>query len=405
MIVGAMFFAYLHANGASLTLAILALSLELIYSAPRELMRAFDWMVLLIGVYEAVGLLLSGYRANSVWYMESTTLAVLCYLLVRVAIKSIQQSLVPAGLIGLGGACLAWMANIQFASNVSAMRSIGLIGVVSFRSRLITPPSYVLGEWLTILLLTLPFACTLPLWLWSRAQLRWALTVLIAPVSIVSALCLSCSRALFWSVVLFCLCFFGLASMYRVVPLKTAVLLGSGSLAVLGLVLAIENTAYPGIAQSYAGGHSSQVRSAEGRIAIWRRSLELSRAHPVWGVGSGNSPLFLNSSADHDGTVGFASRTFSLPFQLLTEKGVVGALLYAAVLLLAAWEIHHKLSNPVLAVSAKVIGCCLFAGLLAALARELTYSSLLEHTITALLVAVNLGFIATYEGAKCKSAG
>lgn len=246
-----------------------------------------------------------------------------------------------------------------------------------------------LGEWLTILLLTLPFACVLALWLWSKGRMRWATAACVFAISIAAALCLSCSRAVFWSVVLFCLLAPGLAAVYRLVPVRIALLLGLVAVGVLGLMVAVENAAYPGIAQAYMGGHSSQVRSTEGRIAIWKRSLDLLREHPTWGVGAGNSPLYLNSTSDQDETVGFASRTFSLPLQLLTEKGIVGFLLYGAVFSLAGWEMHRRRD---------LLACCLFAGLVAVLARELTYSSLLEHPVTAMLTATTLGLI-------CRSAG
>ena len=86
---------------------------------------------------------------------------------------------------------------------------------------------------------------------------------------------------------------------------------------------------------------------------------------------------------------GFASRTFSLPLQLLTEKGIVGLLLYGAVFSLAGWEMHRR---------RELIACCLFAGLVAVLARELTYSSLLEHPVTAMLTATILGLICRSPG-------
>ncbi len=96
--------------------------------------------------------------------------------------------------------------------------------------------------------------------------------------------------------------------------------------------------------------------------------------------------------------MGFASRTFSLPFQLLTEKGAVGVLLYAAVFCLVAREAHRQLRRADSLVSEKLIVGCLFAGLAAVLARELTYSSLLEHTVTALLAAASVGLICIYAG-------
>ena len=63
-------------------------------------MRALDWAVTSVGVYEIASLFLSTYRANSIWYAEIVVLAVLMYLVVRMAIVADWQVLIVAGLIG-----------------------------------------------------------------------------------------------------------------------------------------------------------------------------------------------------------------------------------------------------------------------------------------------------------------
>ena len=318
-VAGLLVAAYFHFLGVVLVGSIALLVVTITVSKVSDRMRGLDWAVVSVGAYEITSFFLTTYSANSIWYAETIVLAVLMYLVVRLAIEAAWQGLATAGLIGGGGAYLAWTGVIEFGSRVSALRNVGLTGIVAFRSRLITPESYVLGEWLTILLLTLPFACALPLWLWSRGRTRWAIAACLVPVSTVAELCLSCSRSVFWGVVLFFLLTSALVVIYRLASVKFALGIAAVGLAVVGLILTVENAAYPGTARSYIGGHSSQVRSTEGRIAIWRRSLDLFHRHPVWGVGAGNSPLYLNSTGDQDETVGFASRTFSLPFQLLTE--------------------------------------------------------------------------------------
>jgi O-antigen ligase len=164
-------------------------------------------------------------------------------------------------------------------------------------------------------------------------------------------------------------------------------------------VLATENALYSGVAEAYSGQHTSQVRSTEGRLAIWKRSVDVFKVSPLWGVGAGNAPLFLTSNVDQDETTGFASRTFSLPIQVLTEKGAIGAVLYLAVLVLLAWETHKKLRDPVVSRQMKGLTCCLVAGIAAVLFRELTYSSLLEHTATVMLFTMAIALVAGEESA------
>jgi O-antigen ligase len=86
-----------------------------------------------------------------------------------------------------------------------------------------------------------------------------------------------------------------------------------------------------------------------------------------------------------------------LPVQVLTEKGAIGAALYLAVLVLAGWEAHRKLRNPKVLPQIKGLTCCLVAGVVAVLFRELTYSSLLEHAATAMLFTMSLALLATEE--------
>jgi O-antigen ligase len=199
----------------------------------------------------------------------------------------------------------------------------------------------------------------------------------------------------------------------RVITLRKGAMLFGSALCALALILACESALFAGVFQVYVGQHTSQVRSTEGRLAIWHRSLEMVRSHPLLGVGSSNSALVLTSSADQEETTGFASRTFSLPLQVLTEKGIIGFGLYSIFLVLVgrefilgmrysrsaaaqAWSVKTAIipgQSTCTASSANesaraAITCCFAAGLAAVLGRELVYSSLFEHTLTLALTGI-----------------
>jgi hypothetical protein len=204
---------------------------------------------------------------------------VLVYYAVRLVIGTAPQAALLSGLLGLGGAWLALTGLGQFQSHVSELAGAGLTDLVAFRSRLMTPPApWVLGEWLTVLLLALPFACALPVWLWQTRRNWLAAIALAPPVAIAATLSLSCSRAVFWSMVLFCFVACAFMAAGRIVRLKSAGLMLASALAALGLILAAECALYPGVFEAYAGRHASQVRSTEGRLGIWKRSAGLVRA-------------------------------------------------------------------------------------------------------------------------------
>ena len=73
---------------------------------------------------------------------------------------------------------------------------------MAFRWRLIVPPApWVAGEWFTLLLLTLPFALAVIAFCLLRWRRGLALMAAAVPIPIIAALLLSCSRAVFWAVV------------------------------------------------------------------------------------------------------------------------------------------------------------------------------------------------------------
>ncbi len=419
---------YSTASGITLWIAAILLAALLFLPAKPIRMRAVDWSVLLLAAFEIPSLLFSQYRSNSIRGTIAITIFVLVYFAARLAIRSNLQVAVFSGLLGLGGAYMASSGLSQFHENASRLGTAGLTNLVAFRSKLITPPSpWIPGEWFTLLLLTLPFASVAPLYLWQERRKWPAVAALAAPALITATLCLSMSRAVFWSAVVFCLllCAFFLAS--RLVSVRAAGILLGTTLAASVLVLACETALYPGLLKAYSGQHTSQVRSTQGRFEIWNRSFEVVRVHPFWGVGSGNAALALTSTADQEETTGFASRTFSLPIQVMVEKGIVGFLLYCTFLILVAREfirtIRYSPPEALVAPSGgrkggdrsspaeghqmmladlsarKAMACCFAAGLVAVLFRELTYSSLFEHQLTLALVAVMSALVCLPERA------
>ena len=389
LLVSLMFATTVAAYFDHVNLALFALLSALTLSIASGLSRLpsvpLDWAVCAIAVSSLTALLVSQYPSNSIWYAEIVVLSSLAYVSTRTAIRRSNVAMALAAAIGAGGAILASIALFQFAANYAGLQAAGLHNVVSFRGRLIAPKDYVLGEWLTVLLLTLPFAAYTGWRLWNQDRRTLAAIWLPVPTLIAFASILSCSRAVFWSLVLFAMLAPLFAALYKLARIRTAFI----SAGILAAILATAAIAFPGVLEAYAGSHASQTRSTEGRLAIWKRSAAVFRQNPLLGVGAGNSPLYLNAGSGQDDTGGFASRTFSLPIQILTENGLLGAALYAAVFCLAGWQAHRRRD---------LLGCCLFAGLVAVLARELTYSSLLENPITAILAAINLGMLCGSDG-------
>jgi O-antigen ligase len=363
-------------------------------------LRLPDLGIVLALAYEIASLAMSRYTANGLPYAKVLCCAAIGYFLVRLSARIASWAAAVSALVAVGGVGMAWFALTQAGEHILELQANGFSDLVAFRWRLIAPPaSWVAGEWFTLLLLTLPFALAAMAFCWLRGRRGLAAVAAVVPVPILAALLLSCSRAVFWAVIVLLVTAAGLAALYKVVPARSALVAGAAALCVSGVVLLADNAMYPGIAKAYTGSQTSQVRSTEGRLAIWKRSAEVFRLAPVWGVGSGNAPLFLSGSADAEETTGFASRTFSLPIQLLTEKGLIGTGIYLALLVLAGLAAHRKLRSAQTARESKAMLCCFAAGVIAVLFRELTYSSLLEHAATAMLFVMCLALLVNGEAA------
>jgi len=375
-------------------------------------LRAVDGGVLLVFVFEAPSLLFSQYCANSLGTSEAIAVAVLVYFVIRLVISGPRETVWLVGLLGIGNAWLAFSGVNEFAAGTASLTEIGLTDFVAFRTRFIHPiHGWLPGETFTAFLLTLPFACATAAYFWKQQKQGLAAIALLPSALIAGVLCLSLSRAVFWSTVLFSFAGCMLLVVYRVVTLRAGSFLLAGALGVIIAILACESALYPGIFQAYAGSHTSQARSTQGRMGIWSRSLELVNGHRWWGVGSSNAALSLLSSADQDETTGFASRAFSLPIQVLVEKGIIGFALYVTFLMLVGREFHRGMRTSLTAIqpsaetpsrrrgaarkqerlrvqdehAQRAMKCCFVAGMVAVLFRELTYSSLLEHTLTLVL--------------------
>jgi len=376
-------------------------------------MHALDWSVLLIVAVELLSFMFSQYQANSIRTAVAVTLAAATFFAVRIAIRTKQQMALLCLALTLGGLCIALSTIHQFAESASVLRGVGLHNLLAFRSQLVLAPSrWVTGEWFTLLMLTLPFACALQ---FLSSPLAWATPFSLIPALVISAaLMLSLSRSIFWSTIIFCFSACGLMAFSHVFSLRTSLAILAISLLILLIILLCESALYPSIFRSYDSQQTSQIRSTYGRLAIWHQSIRLFLEHPIWGVGSSNAGLELTSLQDPE-SIGAITNTFSFPLEILVEKGAVGFLAYVAFLTTLSRKAfvilrpqsctrsrftqsrtrtgnnfppRKETSGPLHLASPKALICCFGAGLIALSSRELVYASVLQHASTVIMVAI-----------------
>jgi hypothetical protein len=271
-------------------------------------MRAVDWSVLLLGAFELPSLLFSQYLANGIRTSVSIVILALTYCVIRLAIRTNLEVAVFSGILGLGGGWLPFSGLRQFYENATRLRSLGLMNLVAFRSRLISPPiPWISGEWFTLLFLILPFACVPPLYFPLKQMKLPAAIAFVLSALIVAMLCLSLSRAIFWSVVVFCVMFCAFLLLSRITPARRVAALFGAALVAVVLIVSAEAAFFPGLLKVYSGQHTSQILPTFccfSKAATLLSFLPLQRAWHFWSTGPSVISVYRDRGCP-DGTSGW----------------------------------------------------------------------------------------------------
>lgn len=419
---------YIQARIAEFCLLLVALGSSILSRNANMKMRPVDWSVLSISAVEVISIFYSQYSANSIRSAWLVVCAILIYYLIRINIRTATQVALLSTLLGIAAVGLSFYGLRLFTVNARLLGAAGFSQLVPFRSRLISPPSsWLPGEWFTVLLMGLPFSFAILVRYLIDKKKRQIVVATLPTLVVTLTLLLSLSRAVFWSLVLFFSLACALLILYRLVPPRTSALLVGIVFTALLVIVSSESIIYPGLYRAYIRQDISQTRSTAGRFGIWNRAFALVGTHPFVGIGSGNTALALLSTTDQEDTAGFASRAFSLPVQVVVENGMFGCILYSTFLILIFTEFTYfmrrphiqsepsirpaKLKNNCMEIgirsrylqSQKAMACCFMAGLVCILFRELTYSSLFEHSLTLILFVTLAALAWSPLGAECES--
>ena len=133
--------------------------------------------------------------------------------------------------------------------------------------------------------------------------------------------------------------------------------------------------------------HSSVRKATSDRSRRIELTAKVFAHHPLAGVGLGSQPKESKKLATRDAPVqNFVSHT--TPLTVAAELGIVGVLLYAAILAGAAWAIDAVRRRH------QALGLSLAAVFLALFVHSLAYSGFFEDPITWLVLAVAAAFLA-----------
>jgi len=135
-----------------------------------------------------------------------------------------------------------------------------------------------------------------------------------------------------------------------------------------------------------------QQRSTAGRIEIWRQRTESAWEHPLVGAGGGSDGLLALSAIKSAPDLPFTARAYNALLEIFLVSGLPGVFAYATFLSYPFWLfLKRKLWNSRDQFSSAAV--ILLAGLLATIARDMSYSSLVLHGATIVLTWTTVGMI------------
>jgi O-antigen ligase len=348
----------------------------LVAGRPRDRVIRFTMMdvsLFFLVLVEAISYAKSTYRSNSLSGLEDVLFLFLFYCLVRSGLRRDFQRTAIFVFLSLLGLWISSRALYSFWLHYRRLQALGFTEFTDFKHLfgIVGSDGYSTGERITTLLLFLPFPLVLLVRFRRHPAAKWAL--LCPVITIIAALSVTFSRAVYASIGAFCLVADLTFWRCRVFPMKTILRFNAVVLLVLVVVLA---PVWKSVLTTAAiVGTSSQVRSIEGRGETWRNSMEMAGRHPLYGIGANNFPMQYDFYSESRTTLVLSSYNFFL--QLLLERGAVG--LTAHVLMLAAFFgiCYKRLKRANLSEFHTAIIAMSMAGCLAVLVRDLTFSSLL----------------------------
>jgi O-antigen ligase len=152
-----------------------------------------------------------------------------------------------------------------------------------------------------------------------------------------------------------------------------AVLAAAGVVAVAAAAIAISPTTF-GLNQGLSGASS-------GRPGLVSGGLDLFKSRPIWGYGSGSFET--EYSARHHGIGQTTSASHTIPITIAAEQGLIGALVYLALVLAALLTLFQRCRPEPARVAVA-------AAFLALVFHTLLYADFLEDPITWTLLAIGV---------------
>jgi O-antigen ligase len=348
-----------------------------------------DLSVLLVALAEVISYATSTYPPNSIYWVAESLFVLIFYCLIRVNVVHDYQRVALYLLLTSLAFWASSRAIYSFLGHYGRLNEMGFSDQTGFNNLfgLVGPAGYATGERVTLFVLLLPFPLILFLTFKEKLMsIRW---LLLCPlITLLLALSVTFLRGVYAAVLFFLVGASILLYKHRVVSVGKIILFNFVFAVVVSAFLS--PLAKPVLTTAAMFEIPSQVRSFEGRIELWRGSLELVRRHPWTGSGAFNFPL--EYVAGSEARPAFGASAFNYFLQILVDKGVIGLAAYL-LFLFAFFKTSIRSCNLAENRLHKTAAILLMIGVGAVLVRDLTYSSMFINkgasTLLWLTIAIN----------------
>jgi tetratricopeptide (TPR) repeat protein len=329
-------------------------------------------------------------RPNTVHYLGPYVIALCLYFATRLLSRwpVTTAKLSCRVLVGFGALLIVTTLPLEIESIQAATKTFSSSALPSIRAALPLAGMSTKNDMIAVLLSILPFALA-----GSASKRRpnryfWIVSTVVA-AGLSAILILSFSRSGYLALGLLLISFVILTVSSKAVSAVRISVVLACLCTVAGAAVIYVRAENAIVAMVRGEDTVSQKRSTDGRLAIWRESASEVVKHPIFGIGGGTDGIVALKRLAHS-DLPFAARSYNGPLEILTISGVGGLASYGIFLLYPLW-ITGRASRQ-----RHILWPCtalLAAGLLALMAHDLTYASMVTHGLTIIIAWVTVALL------------
>ena len=344
-----------------------------------------DIATVVVMATEIVNYFASTYRLNTLASLADVSFLFLLYWTIRVNLKHEYQLIGLILILTLFGLYLTGRVIYVFWSQYHYLTLLRFDDFSSLRERLnlLTPEGMAISEWVTLFLMFLPFPVLLLIKYSERLRLA-LLPAMCCLLVMLIAIAITFSRALYISAFSFFLIGSVICFYYGLFSLRQLLIFNGLLTLAFWVFIVFSPIAKPVVTTMSLLQTPSQVRSLQGRVSTWTTALEMTRSHPLLGIGAYNFPM--QYVAYRPPNTVYVSRALNLLLQILVERGLLGLVAFGLLLFSFLKTSVQRLRLSKATVFERGVVALFVAATIAAVIRDLSYFSIMNNKGVAMLL-------------------